>query len=74
MNGRGGGGVHAGKSGARSYMAKGKNETKKKKERKKGQSLENSIPGMGSGVQIVQYSVSLYRRDTLKGWIYAGGI
>jgi hypothetical protein len=25
------------------------------KKKKKGQSLENSIPGMGSGVQIVQY-------------------
>jgi hypothetical protein len=40
-------GVHAGKSGT---------WQKRKKKEKKGQSLENSMPGMGSGVQIVQYS------------------
>jgi hypothetical protein len=46
----------------------------KEKKGKKGKVWKIQSPAMGSGVQIVQYSVLLYRRYTLKGWIYAGGI
>lgn len=49
----------------------GKREKKKKK---KGKVWKIQFPVWEVGCKLYCILVLLYRRDTLKGWIYAGGI